>query len=133
MVESNCSRSNSQLCRARESNHGPHPGLSCLLSYFACLFHDFLQEYIRRPWLDAYFLYSSTLGTQTFFMIGLPLLFFFGYDEVGRGCGLLFRKLFYLIAMQSSIRFSFWSLPRLIREGPLLCTSSIVPSSNSNE
>jgi len=39
--------------------------------------------------LDAYFLYSSTLGTQTFFMIGLPLLFFFGYDELGRGYDIL--------------------------------------------
>ncbi|KAG0693804.1 PAP2 superfamily-domain-containing protein [Suillus ampliporus] len=44
-----------------------------------------MQECIRHPWLDAYFLYSSTLGTHTFFMIGLPLLFFFGYEEHGRG------------------------------------------------
>ncbi|KAG1731080.1 PAP2 superfamily-domain-containing protein [Suillus paluster] len=44
-----------------------------------------MQECIRHPWLDAYFLYSSSLGTHTFFMIGLPLLFFFGYEEIGRG------------------------------------------------
>ena len=44
-----------------------------------------LQEKIRTPWLDAYFVYTSTLGTHTFFMIILPALFFFGYDELGRG------------------------------------------------
>ncbi|KAG2089314.1 PAP2 superfamily-domain-containing protein [Suillus discolor] len=44
-----------------------------------------MQECIRHPWLDLYFLYSSTLGTHTFFMIGLPLTFFFGYEELGRG------------------------------------------------
>ncbi|KIK37335.1 hypothetical protein CY34DRAFT_776193 [Suillus luteus UH-Slu-Lm8-n1] len=42
-------------------------------------------ECIRHRWLDLYFLYSSTLGTHTFFMIGLPLTFFFGYEELGRG------------------------------------------------
>ncbi|PPQ67328.1 hypothetical protein CVT26_007249 [Gymnopilus dilepis] len=44
-----------------------------------------MQEKIRTPWLDAYFVYTSTLGTHTFFMIILPALFFFGYDELGRG------------------------------------------------
>ncbi|KAG9316165.1 phosphatidic acid phosphatase type 2/haloperoxidase [Chiua virens] len=44
-----------------------------------------LQTLLRHPWLDKYFLYSSTLGTHTFFMIALPILFFFGYPEVGRG------------------------------------------------
>ncbi|KAG2152589.1 PAP2 superfamily-domain-containing protein [Suillus bovinus] len=43
------------------------------------------RECMRHPWLDLYFLYSSTLGTHTFFMIGLPLTFFFGYEELGRG------------------------------------------------
>ncbi|KAH9477378.1 Dihydrosphingosine 1-phosphate phosphatase [Psilocybe cubensis] len=43
-----------------------------------------MQEKIRTPWLDAYFVYSSILGTHTFFMILLPALFFFGYDETGR-------------------------------------------------
>ncbi|KAH0834680.1 hypothetical protein J3R83DRAFT_10204 [Lanmaoa asiatica] len=40
---------------------------------------------LRSSWLDSYFLYSSTLGTHTSFMIVLPLLFFFGFPEVGRG------------------------------------------------
>jgi hypothetical protein len=44
-----------------------------------------MQEIIRTPWLDAYFVYSSTLGTHTFFMTILPALFFFGYPELGRG------------------------------------------------
>ncbi|KAH7904371.1 hypothetical protein BJ138DRAFT_1019219 [Hygrophoropsis aurantiaca] len=44
-----------------------------------------MQERIRTPWLDAYFVYTSSLGTHTFFMIALPLLFFFGYAELGRG------------------------------------------------
>ncbi|KAF9474578.1 hypothetical protein BDN70DRAFT_815445 [Pholiota conissans] len=44
-----------------------------------------MQEKIRTPWLDAYFVYSSTLGTHTFFMTILPALFFFGYAELGRG------------------------------------------------
>ncbi|KAJ8586309.1 hypothetical protein M405DRAFT_771858 [Rhizopogon salebrosus TDB-379] len=57
-----------------------------------------MQEYVRRPWLDAYFLYSSTLGTQTFFMIGLPLLFFFGYDEVGRGLVFVLASGVYLVS-----------------------------------
>ncbi|KAF8552134.1 hypothetical protein OG21DRAFT_1511846 [Imleria badia] len=44
-----------------------------------------VQALLRSPWLDHYFLYSSTLGTHTFFMIALPILFFFGFPEVGRG------------------------------------------------
>ncbi|KAF9057101.1 PAP2 superfamily-domain-containing protein, partial [Panaeolus papilionaceus] len=44
-----------------------------------------MQKIIRTPWLDAYFVYTSSLGTHTFFMIILPSLFFFGHDEMGRG------------------------------------------------
>ncbi|KAF8869396.1 PAP2 superfamily-domain-containing protein [Infundibulicybe gibba] len=44
-----------------------------------------MQEKIRTPWLDAYFVYTSSLGTHTFFMTVLPAFFFFGYEEVGRG------------------------------------------------
>ncbi|KAF8839582.1 acid phosphatase/Vanadium-dependent haloperoxidase [Paxillus ammoniavirescens] len=44
-----------------------------------------MQARLRSPWLDKYFLYTSSLGTHTFFMIALPLLFFFGYGETGRG------------------------------------------------
>ncbi|KAH8116160.1 PAP2 superfamily-domain-containing protein [Phellopilus nigrolimitatus] len=44
-----------------------------------------LQASVRAPWLDAYFVYTSSLGTHTFFMTALPALFFFGFPEVGRG------------------------------------------------
>ncbi|KAJ7216737.1 PAP2 superfamily-domain-containing protein [Mycena haematopus] len=44
-----------------------------------------MQDAIRSPFLDAYFVYSSALGTHTFFMTFLPMLFFFGYPELGRG------------------------------------------------
>lgn len=52
-----------------------------------------LQDMIRTSWLDAYFVYSSILGTHTFFMILLPALFFFGYDEMGRGYVIRFISL----------------------------------------
>ncbi|EIM81915.1 uncharacterized protein STEHIDRAFT_103330 [Stereum hirsutum FP-91666 SS1] len=44
-----------------------------------------VREYTRTPSLDAYFVYTSMLGTHTFFMMFLPSLFFFGYDGLGRG------------------------------------------------
>ncbi|KAE9407611.1 hypothetical protein BT96DRAFT_809540 [Gymnopus androsaceus JB14] len=44
-----------------------------------------LQRRLRSPFLDAYFVYTSSLGTHTFFMILLPAMFFFGFKEVGMG------------------------------------------------
>ncbi|CAL1708535.1 unnamed protein product [Somion occarium] len=44
-----------------------------------------MQEYVRTPFLDAYFVYTSSLGTHTFFMTVLPAFYFFGYQEVGHG------------------------------------------------
>ncbi|KAG8937031.1 hypothetical protein FRC02_008138 [Tulasnella sp. 418] len=44
-----------------------------------------MQERIRSPFMDRYFVYTSSLGTHTFFMTMLPALFFFGHEEVGRG------------------------------------------------
>lgn len=44
-----------------------------------------LQARVRSPWLDTYFLYTSMLGTHTFFLVFLPAFFFFGHDELGRG------------------------------------------------
>ena len=44
-----------------------------------------MQQRIRTPWLDTYFLYSSSLGTHTFFMTMLPALFFFGFSDMARG------------------------------------------------
>ncbi|KAG2140761.1 PAP2 superfamily-domain-containing protein [Suillus cothurnatus] len=57
-----------------------------------------MQERIRHPWLDLYFLYSSTLGTHTFFMIGLPLTFFFGYEELGRGLVIVLASGVYVVS-----------------------------------
>ncbi|KAI1789463.1 PAP2 superfamily-domain-containing protein [Ganoderma leucocontextum] len=44
-----------------------------------------MQSYVRHPILDAYFVYTSSLGTHTFFMIMLPLFFFFGAPQFGQG------------------------------------------------
>ncbi|TFK49275.1 hypothetical protein OE88DRAFT_1662718 [Heliocybe sulcata] len=44
-----------------------------------------MQESIRTPWLDTYFVYTSSLGTHTFFMTALPCTYFFGYPQYGRG------------------------------------------------
>lgn len=41
-----------------------------------------MQERVRRPFLDVYFVNSSTLGTHTFFMTMLPSVFFFGHLDV---------------------------------------------------
>ncbi|KAK1219246.1 Long-chain base-1-phosphate phosphatase [Marasmius sp. AFHP31] len=44
-----------------------------------------LQNALRSPFLDSYFVYTSSLGTHTFFMVMLPIMFFFGYPEMGLG------------------------------------------------
>lgn len=46
---------------------------------------DIGQSKIRTPLLDRYFVYTSSLGTHTFFMIVLPVFFFFGFRDIGRG------------------------------------------------
>ncbi|KAJ7072297.1 sphingosine-1-phosphate phosphatase [Mycena amicta] len=44
-----------------------------------------LQDAIRTPLLDKYFVYTSAMGSHTFFMLFLPMLFFFGHEKLGRG------------------------------------------------
>ncbi|KAG9054832.1 hypothetical protein FS842_004011 [Serendipita sp. 407] len=44
-----------------------------------------IQRKVRNNPMDTYFLYSSALGSHTFFMSALPALFYFGHGEVGRG------------------------------------------------
>ncbi|KAH6695783.1 PAP2 superfamily protein [Plectosphaerella plurivora] len=44
-----------------------------------------LQERVRTPALDSYFAITANLGTHTFFMVGLPMLFWFGYTSFGKG------------------------------------------------
>lgn len=60
---------------------------SCILIAlsYGCL--KVKQTHVRTDWLDAYFVYTSSLGTHTFFMTLLPAVFFFGHDKVARGSG----------------------------------------------
>ncbi|KAI0133259.1 PAP2-domain-containing protein [Hypoxylon sp. NC0597] len=44
-----------------------------------------LQATLRSPALDSYFAITANLGTHTFFMIGLPILFWCGYSSFGKG------------------------------------------------
>jgi hypothetical protein len=44
-----------------------------------------LQANLRTPALDSYFAITANLGTHTFFMIGLPILFWCGYESFGKG------------------------------------------------
>ncbi|KAI1842775.1 hypothetical protein JX265_005102 [Neoarthrinium moseri] len=44
-----------------------------------------LQDTLRTPALDSYFAITANLGTHTFFMIGLPILFWCGYASFGKG------------------------------------------------
>ncbi|KAL8707623.1 MAG: hypothetical protein Q9220_007361 [cf. Caloplaca sp. 1 TL-2023] len=44
-----------------------------------------LQDALRSPLLDSYFSITANLGTHTFFMIFLPILFWCGYTNIGRG------------------------------------------------
>ncbi|KAI0125057.1 PAP2 superfamily protein [Xylariales sp. AK1849] len=44
-----------------------------------------LQGRLRTPALDSYFAITANLGTHTFFMIGLPILFWCGYAAFGKG------------------------------------------------
>ncbi|KAL2133415.1 hypothetical protein VTI74DRAFT_2416 [Chaetomium olivicolor] len=44
-----------------------------------------LQSMVRTPVLDRYFAITANLGTHTFFMVGLPILFWCGFREFGKG------------------------------------------------
>ncbi|CZT08176.1 related to sphingoid base-phosphate phosphatase [Rhynchosporium graminicola] len=44
-----------------------------------------MQDKMRSPALDTYFAITANLGTHTFFMIFLPILFWCGHTSVGRG------------------------------------------------
>lgn len=45
----------------------------------------YMQAKMRSPALDRYFAISANLGTHTFFMIGLPILFWCGWPGFGKG------------------------------------------------
>ncbi|KAK4034720.1 PAP2 superfamily-domain-containing protein [Parachaetomium inaequale] len=44
-----------------------------------------LQSMMRTPALDSYFAITANLGTHTFFMVALPILFWCGFREFGKG------------------------------------------------
>lgn len=44
-----------------------------------------LQTTMRSPFLDSYFAMAANLGTHTFYMIFLPILFWCGFTRAGRG------------------------------------------------
>ena len=46
-----------------------------------------MQKAVRSSTLDTYFSITANLGTHTFFMIVLPILFWCGYTDLGRGYG----------------------------------------------
>ncbi|KAI8975316.1 phosphatidic acid phosphatase type 2/haloperoxidase [Mycotypha africana] len=48
-----------------------------------------MQKKIRSPGLDTYFIWTANLGTHTFFMVFLPILIWFGNDEIGRNIAIL--------------------------------------------
>ncbi|KAK3683429.1 PAP2 superfamily-domain-containing protein [Podospora appendiculata] len=45
----------------------------------------YLQSKMRTPALDSYFAITANLGTHTFFMVGLPILFWCGFSSFGKG------------------------------------------------
>jgi len=44
-----------------------------------------MQDKMRSPALDSYFATTANLGTHTFFMVVLPILFWCGHTSLGRG------------------------------------------------
>ena len=67
-----------------------------------------MQKRLRSPALDTYFSITANLGTHTFFMIVLPILFWCGYTNLGRGM---------VHVLASGVFFSgflkdMWCLPR---------------------
>jgi hypothetical protein len=44
-----------------------------------------MQNKMRSPALDSYFAITANLGTHTFFMVVLPILFWCGHTSLGRG------------------------------------------------
>ena len=44
-----------------------------------------LQSMMRTPALDSYFAITANLGTHTFFMVSLPILFWCGFRDFGKG------------------------------------------------
>ncbi|OAQ80235.1 sphingosine-1-phosphate phosphohydrolase [Purpureocillium lilacinum] len=67
-----------------------------------------MQDKLRTPALDSYFAITANLGTHTFFMIGLPMLFWCGNASFGKG---LVHMLALGVFWTGFIK-DFYSLPR---------------------
>lgn len=53
--------------------------------YVSLIGTGFNQLKVRHPILDVYFTTTAFSGNHTFFMIALPVLFWFGFSEIARG------------------------------------------------
>lgn len=67
-----------------------------------------LQAKLRTPALDSYFAITANLGTHTFFMIFLPIMFWCGFASFGKG---------YVPCMSQQLLF-----PRCLSQGKALRT-----------
>ncbi|SNX86067.1 related to YSR3 - dihydrosphingosine-1-phosphate phosphatase [Melanopsichium pennsylvanicum] len=66
--------------------------------------HERHQLFIRRPWLDRYFVNTSLLGTHSFFLVFLPMVFWLGSPRFGRG---LINVLAFGVYLSSAIKDMF--------------------------
>lgn len=67
-------------------------------------FHERHQNFVRRPWLDRYFVNTSLLGTHSFFLVFLPMVFWLGSPRFGRG---LINVLAFGVYLSSAIKDLF--------------------------
>ncbi|KYK55292.1 PAP2 domain protein [Drechmeria coniospora] len=67
-----------------------------------------IQAKVRTPALDSYFAITANLGTHTFFMVGLPMLFWCGNASFGKG---LVHMLALGVFWTGFVK-DFYSLPR---------------------
>ncbi|CBQ73983.1 related to YSR3-dihydrosphingosine-1-phosphate phosphatase [Sporisorium reilianum SRZ2] len=66
--------------------------------------HERHQDLVRRPWLDRYFVNTSLLGTHSFFLVFLPMVFWLGSPRFGRG---LINVLAFGVYLSSAIKDLF--------------------------
>lgn len=70
---------------ARHQVRSPQPQVASTADSLLHVHPIRLQTFIRRPWLDRYFVNTSLLGTHSFFLIFLPMVFWLGDHRFGRG------------------------------------------------
>ncbi|KAF2688237.1 sphingosine-1-phosphate phosphohydrolase-like protein [Lentithecium fluviatile CBS 122367] len=58
----------------------------------------YMQEKLRTPTLDSYFAFTANLGTHTFFMVFLPILFWCGYTDVARAYAVDMCRMVHMLA-----------------------------------